>query len=655
MRVRALAATAALLPVAVLAALLTPAHAAGGTRAVLAGTRPAWAAAAQDTGADPGRAPVTARVYFSGQDRDGLARYARAVSDPHSPLFHHYLTPQQAQRRFGATPRQITRIRGWLVDSGFTVIRSTAHYLAVRGPVVAAQKAFGTRFHTYRRNAQVFRAPVHDATVPTALAHDVLTVTGLDNAPRLVHPADMLPPPAPVFIPAGPFSSSFGRHPAYGTPEAYGRTQPWALRGYDGFALRNAYGVTPTGLTGHGATIAVVDAYDSPTLGDDVQHYALVHGDTPYTPGQLIRVDAARWTNTEPNSKEHPDGCDAQGWYGEQTLDLEAAHAMAPRADLVYVGASSCLGDGLEDALQEVVDKHLADIVSNSWGEPESAGNLAVDAAYDHLFQQGAVEGIGFYFASGDSGDDLAATGIRQTSLEPSLPWVTAVGGTSLATDPRGGYAFETGWGNDRALLLTAQGSVSADGQGQRWSDLPGAFSSGAGGGTSRRTPEPWYQRGVVPTALSGAYGGRNRVVPDIAADADPNTGFLVGQTQRFPDGSYRYSEYRIGGTSLACPLIAGIQALVQEAQGYPVGFANPVLYARAASGAYHDVVDPGPDHPVAQVRNSYVNNVDASQGVATYLLTLGRDSSLRATPGYDDVTGLGSPSPLYLGAFVEP
>jgi subtilase family serine protease len=257
----------------------------------------------------------------------------------------------------------------------------------------------------------------------------------------------------------------------------------------------------------------------------------------------------------------------------------------------------------------------------------------------------GALEGIGFYFSSGDGGDEKAATGAKQTDMPASLPWVTAVGGTSLGVGPNGEYQFETGWGTDKALLSPS---------GTSWAALPGGFVAGAGGGTSGRVAQPDYQQPVVPDALALVAGTRHRVVPDIAAVADSSTGFLVGQTQAFPDGTSRYSEYRIGGTSLAAPVIAGLQALAQQRAGAPLGFANPAIYERFGTQALHDVTDTpfGRNVQLGEVRVDYVNGVDATGGTVTSLRTLGRDSSLQATPGYDDVTGVGSPSAGYLPSF---
>ena len=173
----------------------------------------------------------------------------------------------------------------------------------------------------------------------------------------------------------------------------------------------------------------------------------------------------------------------------------------------------------------------------------------------------------------------------------------------------------------------------------------PGSFVYGSGGGTSMLFPEPSYQQGVVPASLSGYWGigFDNRVVPDIATVGDPNTGMLVGETQIFPKGSARYGEYRIGGTSLSCPLMAGIMALADQRAGTPHGFANPALYALAGTGAVRDIVDPATT--MAVVRANYVNDVNAKQGVYYVLRSLNQTGTLQTIPGYDDVTGIGSPN----------
>lgn len=607
-------------------------------RDALQGTKPAWATAKADQGSTANSKTVSARVYLAGRDAKGLEAYARSVSDPSSSHYRDYLTTKQTQKRFGATKQQVSEVTAWLKGAGLKVTGVNEHYVSVSGDVSAAEQAFGTQLHDYAKDGKTYHAPAATASVPAGLDGAVLTVSGLDNAPHMVQHDATLPPPGPVFKNAGPMSDYYGQKVAGDLPPAYGAHQPYAVRGYTGKQLRAAYGATKRN-TGKGVTVAITDAYASPTIMKDAATYAKRNGDRHYAKGQLSQV--------LPDDYDYVDECGASGWYGEETLDVEAVHAVAPKADIVYVGASDCLDSGLLSALNKVVDNHLADIVSNSWGDIEANETPEVAAVYDQVFQRGAVEGIGFYFSSGDDGDNVASSGTKQVDTPVNSAWVTAVGGTSLAVGKHQKYLFETGWGTTKA-------SLSKDGN--SWANLPGAYLYGAGGGTAHSVEQPYYQRGVVPDSLAKANGDTPmRVLPDISAVGDPNTGMLVGQTQTFPDGSQKYSEYRIGGTSLASPVIAGIQALAQEAQGgVPIGFANPSIYRRYGTSAYHDVTDhpKGAGVTMGVVRVDYVNGIDDSDGTVASLRTLGKDASLHATVGYDDVTGVGSPAAGYLKSF---
>jgi subtilase family serine protease len=131
-------------------------------------------------------------------------------------------------------------------------------------------------------------------------------------------------------------------------------------------------------------------------------------------------------------------------------------------------------------------------------------------------------------------------------------------------------------------------------------------------------------------------------VVPDVATVGDPNTGFLIGQTQAFPNGP-RYAEYRIGGTSLSCPVFAAIMALADQAAGMQHGFANPALYSLAGGQAFRDIVDPA--SPMASIRVLFNNSLNPRQGLDFALRSYNQTGTLDVVPGYDDVTGLGSPN----------
>src|SRR5262249_810253 len=138
-------------------------------------------------------------------------------------------------------------------------------------------------------------------------------------------------------------------------------------------------------------------------------------------------------------------------WFTEEHIDVEATHAMAPDANIVYVGAASCNDNDFQDALARVVDNHLASIVSNSWTAPEDEEPPALRATSDSIRQQGNAEGIGMYFSSGEGGynDPATARGAGegsdklQASYPASSPYATGVGGTALAIGSRGNYEYE--------------------------------------------------------------------------------------------------------------------------------------------------------------------------------------------------------------------
>jgi subtilase family serine protease len=627
------------------AALALPGPAASASplpRQVVSGIRPAWAASSADKGPVPARTKTSVRVYLAGQDPAGLTRYAGQVSDPGNPGYRHYLTPAQFERRFGPTGTQISAVESWLTGAGLSVTASNENYVAASGTAAALQTAFGSRLDRYRTAQGTLQAPQSAVTVPAGVASAVLTVTGLsaDSA----RPQTELTGAVPSPINEGACSAYWGQQAARTLPRAYGRTLDYDLCGYLPAQLRTAYGASATGLTGKGVTIAIVDQGSSPTIVSDVNTYSSRHGGQPLRPGQLAKylpADIGRSCaamNTQPEA------------YGEESLDVEAAHAMAPDARIDYVGAD-CANDPapLLDALTRIVDGHLADIVSDSWHlGTEAQVTPATVTAFERVFEQGAIEGIGFYFAAGDSGDYSAQTPNHKPAVQypASDPWVTSVGGTSLAVGPAGRYEWETGWGTDLAPLAA---------NGKRWTSLPGSFQQGGGGGASALFAQPFYQRGIVPGRLShpGGASAAVRVIPDIAADADPSTGLLVGFTTPLtPGGTPQYIEGVGGGTSQSTPLIAGLQADAQQAQGgVPIGFANPAIYARYGGKAYHDVTDRplGPRFVIAAV---YAERDPATGTITNLADTFAADTSLHATPGYDDVTGVGTPAGGYLDSY---
>ncbi|WP_194920463.1 S53 family peptidase [Catenulispora rubra] len=461
----------------------------------------------------------------------------------------------------------------------------------------------------------------------------------------------------PNYIGPEKCSDYYGELTARTVPNAFGGRNPLAVCGYTPEQLRFAYGVTQSHYRGKGVTVAVVDAYASPTMLADANHYAMNHDERLLSPSQYREVTPPAYHHLTDGECETP-----ANWAVEEALDVEAVHAMAPQANIVYVAAASCDDTDLMAALQTVVDDHLATVVSDSWGGiPHSTygdEDPATMAGYSALFQRGGQQGISFLFSTGDCGAEDPAAQCASGSARPQTeypaqdPWVTAVGGTSLAIGPWDQYVGEVGWG-DRRSSLAPNGTAWAPSAGT------GQWRFGGGGGTSEDVPQPSYQAGVVPqalatTLLNGKPATRPmRTLPDVAMDADPMTGFLTGVTQKLPNGTVGYAESTIGGTSLATPLFAGVMADAEQAAGHPFGFLNPALYGLAATGAFHDVTptslgadSPRPGTPPATVVDLGLDGKGARQA---RLYQLGDDGLLTAGTGYDDVTGLGSPSKSYL------
>ncbi|MFZ0043493.1 MAG: S8 family serine peptidase, partial [Solirubrobacteraceae bacterium] len=299
----------------------------------------------------------------------------------------------------------------------------------------------------------------------------------------------------------------------------------------------------------------------------------------------------------------------------------------------------------------------------------DSAGDRAI---YDEMLTMAAGEGMSVLFSSGDWEDNYTLTGVTSPTFPASSPYATGIGGTTLAIGSDASRLNEYGWSTARSFLCNAAyvaaGGCTASQEG-KWLPIDLALDGGSGGGTSSVYPQPSYQAGVVPTSLSEAHSSTPmRVEPDISMDADPATGMLVGETQTFPDGTY-YDTYRIGGTSVASPLMAGVVARADQTAGRALGFLNPALYSLSGnSNAIYDVLPAG---KLDQSRADFANQVDASdgylyttriidyEGLEQYCATTAASScttqqlTQHVTQGYDNMTGLGAPNSGFVTAIA--
>lgn len=611
----------------------SPSSAASSTHRI-PGTAPGWMAHGKLVGTPSPNAPVTVRLYLT--PRGGLAALAsaeQAIATPGSPSYRHFLTPAQYHAAYDATSQTVSAVSSWLQGAGFKIAGQEAHnrYLDITGDVTAAQRAFGVTMGTYSHDGMTVQAPSGAASAPDAVAGNVLAVSGLDTTPMVATPSAQKPqPPSGGFRNAPVCSHWYGDATPTNTPTPdatvlplfNSQVLPFAPCGYTGPQLRGAYEAGNTaGLDGSGVTVAIVDAFASPTILSDANTYATSVGDSAFASNQFSQSMPASFTQV--NANKSPKQCDAAGWYGEETLDVEAVHAMAPGANVRYYAAASCNDTDLLAAFSRINDEGVAKIVSNSWGGSGDVVKSALLGVYDAAFLQGSVEGISYAFSSGDNGDEATSLGTPQTDFPASDPNVTAVGGTSTEITESGIQA-ETGWQTSKFVLNAAKTA---------WTQST-PFQYGGGGGYSSNVKEPTYQTNAGIVSPNGG-----RAVPDVSMDADPTTGMLIGQTQTFPTGA-QYDTFRIGGTSLACPLFVGMTALKIQASGGGLGRLNPLIYSDHSG--FQDVTGAGMD-PGA-IRVDFANGVDASGGYLYSVRTFnGATTSLSVGSGWDSETGWGS------------
>jgi kumamolisin len=336
--------------------------------------------------------------------------------------------------------------------------------------------------------------------------------------------------------------------------------------GYAATAVAAAYGY-PSQLTGAGECIGILE-FGGGFSAADLQSYFSGIGLAPPSPF-VVGVDGVGNAPTG-----DPAGPDA-----EVELDIEIAGALADGARLaVYFAPNTEQGfvDALTTAIHDAENR--PSVLSISWGGPEESWSAQARSAFESACQDGALQGVTILAAAGDQGaSDGAAGGVLEVDFPASSPYVVGCGGTRLAL---------------------AGTSIQAE---TVWNDLS-AGEGATGGGVSAAFARPGYQSAAsVPGAPNGFPG---RGVPDVAGNADPETGYTV-----FVDGARAV----IGGTSAVAPLWAALLARLGQGLGKPLGYANPLLYAPNVSATFRDI-------------------------------TSGNNGGYSAGPGWDPCTGLGSP-----------
>jgi hypothetical protein len=364
------------------------------------------------------------------------------------------------------------------------------------------------------------------------------------------------------------------------------------LPGYTPAQMRQAYGFTQIpglsnyNLAGQGETIAIVDAYGDPNLRGDVQEFDETFNIGGVT-GDSSNTNFLKVVNEYGGSTfPAPDPLIYSDWYIEESIDVEWAHAIAPGANILLVQADNEYNNALDTAVRYAESQPNVCVVSMSFSEgPEYAYTSETDGLYTTPVGH---QGIAFVAASGDYG-------ASQQFWPQGSPNVLDVGGTTLPPDQNGNpnRSLESGW-------------------------------SGSGGGISPVEAQPAYQDGIQAALTAEGYSSnRHRAEPDVAYDADPSTGVPVYAT--FP-GIYPPGWTQWGGTSIAAPQWAALIAIADQ--------------GRVAAG--QGTLD-GPNQLLPAVYQIAQTDPHAFNDITTGF------NGYNAGPGYDLVTGLGTPNAQYL------
>lgn len=483
----------------------------------------------------------------------------------------------------------------------------------------------------------------------TALAIAVLAATllGRDTAPTA------LPVPRPA-VSDYQLIANGTTPPSEAQCEAVGRTC------FTPQAVQSAYNLGPLyahGFDGRGMTIAIVDSWGSDTMAHDLHVYDQAFGLQPMCGEERVTcatgmptfsqlsIQGSPATTGQPGNGTHLE--DKTIWAIEVALDVETAHAIAPRANILLVHTASAETLGLQGfpqmimAEDYVVRNHLANVISQSFASAEDAfGSFKSLLNLRYAYIDAAANNVTVLGSSGDGGTanstkqglvGQGGLGAGPNTLVPfpsvewpaSDPLVTGVGGTYLCTDP-------TASTNQPRTTYVKPGIGAKCGSstfnpGGIYQEVAWTF---AGGGFSHIFDKPTYQN-VLPAGSS--FTGTTRGVPDVGFQASSATGGLIYLSLP-PDGDSSNVSgsttgwYDIGGTSLSCPQWAGLVAIADQINGGGLGLINPALYKIGADATRYanDFFD---------VASGNTNQTDAS--IPGY----------PATAGWDAVTGLGTPN----------
>lgn len=483
-----------------------------------------------------------------------------------------YPSREQYAQRHGADPADVDKLVSFAQAAGLGAdqVDHQRRSVRLRGAANSLGACFGTRIARYTNtDGRSYRAPTSDLSLPADIAEVVSAVFGLDERPLAEPRLRVSAAPALAYTPLE-------------VGAAYTFPPP------------------PVGqLAGAGQTIGIVELGGGYRQADLDAYFAALGLNTPTV--SSISVDGGT------NSPGSPAGPDT-----EVMLDLEVAGALAPGARLAVYFAPNT-NQGFIDAVSTAVHDttYRPSVISISWGAPEGTWGSAALVQMERVFTEAAALGVTVTVASGDGGSsDGETNGLAHVDFPAAAPHALGCGGTRLLLPTKstshGGQTDATATGDHPAETV--------------WNDLS-TGGGASGGGISDVFSLPSYQIPAHVPVSANPGGAIGRGVPDVAGDADPDTGYRVRV-----DGQ----ELVVGGTSAVAPLWAALIARLNQALGVPVGFVNPDLYSAGAA----ELARRGPK--------------------VFYDITSGNNGAYRAGPGWDPCTGWGSPESTTLLAALR-
>jgi kumamolisin len=492
-----------------------------------------------------------------------------------------YPSRAEVADQFGADRKDIDQIDGFAHDNGLTVVEASVPRRTVKlsGTIANLSKAFGVKLQRYKAGTVSYRGRTGAITIPSELNGIIERVLGLDDRPTMeTHYRRLSEAGAAAASAVSSGRKGKGKGPTAAKPISFTALQ-----------LADIYNF-PKNLDGSGQTIALIELNDVDSQGNPTgTGYATSDLQTYFDD---LKIPMPSVTAVGVDGGANVPGPDANA-DGEVTLDIEVAAAIAPGAKFaVYFGTNT--DDGFVQVVSAAVhdDVRKPSVISISWGQAEETATTQLLQGLDQILWEAAALGITVCVAAGDDGSpDMQKQNWDKkphVDFPASNQFSLACGGTTLDASSSAGAPVETVWNK-------------------------GAKGGATGGGVSNFFAKPSYQANTDVPPPANQNGGRG--VPDVAADADPFTGYTVVIGGK---------EQGIGGTSAVAPLYAGLIARINQSLasngGSPVGFIHPLLYAQTMPvGVFHDVT---------QGNNDIYNALKGE---------------FPAGPGWDPCTGLGS------------